>query len=89
MARVVKTVSLNDETDKDLINKLESVSNISDYIKSLIAADIRENSLFTKEQKDEIKKLILKVLNDENFIKDNSVKADKDQLDAIDELFNA
>lgn len=89
MARVVKTVSLNDETDKDLIAKLESVPNISDYIKSLIAADIRENSLFTKDQKEEIKRLILKVLNDENFIKDNSVKADKDQLDAIDELFNA
>ncbi|EHP45038.1 TPA: CopG family transcriptional regulator [Clostridium perfringens] len=89
MARVVKTVSLNDETDKDLIAKLESVPNISDYIKGLIAADIRENSLFTKDQKAEIKRLILKVLNDENFIKDNSVKADKDQLDAIDELFNA
>ncbi|BDU93640.1 hypothetical protein ACY0I0_15300 [Clostridium perfringens] len=49
MARVVKTVSLNDEIDKALIDKLESVPNISDYIKTLIAEDIKENnSIFTK-----------------------------------------
>ncbi|EHR9039702.1 MAG: CopG family transcriptional regulator [Clostridium perfringens] len=89
MARVVKTVSLNDETDKALIDKLESVPNISDYIKTLIAEDIKENnSIFTKVQKEEIKKIIFKVLNDENFVKKNNKQVDKEQLDAIDDLFN-
>lgn len=89
MARVVKTVSLNDETDKALIDKLESVPNISDYIKTLIAEDIKENnSIFTKAQKEEIKKIILKVLNDENFVKKTNKEVDKEQLDAIDDLFN-
>ncbi|BDU83930.1 TPA: CopG family transcriptional regulator [Clostridium perfringens] len=89
MARVVKTVSLNDETDKALIDKLESVPNISDYIKTLIAEDIKENnSIFTKVQKEEIKKIILKVLNDENFVKETNKEVDKEQLDAIDDLFN-
>ncbi|HAT4309027.1 Uncharacterised protein [Clostridium perfringens] len=89
MARVVKTVSLNDETDKALIDKLESVPNISDYIKTLIAEDIKENnSIFTKAQKEEIKKIILKVLNDENFVKETNKEVDKEQLDAIDDLFN-
>lgn len=89
MARVVKTVSLNDETDKVLIDKLESVPNISDYIKTLIAEDIKENnSIFTKVQKEEIKKIIFKVLNDENFVKKNNKQVDKEQLDAIDDLFN-
>ncbi|XZH43594.1 CopG family transcriptional regulator (plasmid) [Clostridium perfringens] len=89
MARVVKTVSLNDETDKALIDKLESVPNISDYIKTLIAEDIKENnSIFTKSQKEEIKKIILKVLNDENFVKETNKEVDKEQLNAIDDLFN-
>ncbi|ELC8463862.1 CopG family transcriptional regulator [Clostridium perfringens] len=89
MARIVKTVSLNDETDKALIDKLESVPNISDYIKTLIAEDIKENnSIFTKAQKEEIKKIILKVLNDENFVKKTNKEVDKEQLDAIDDLFN-
>lgn len=89
MSRVVKTVSLNDEIDKALIDKLESVPNISDYIKKLIAEDIKKsNSIFTKVQKEEIKKIILKVLNDENFVKKNDKEIDKEQLDAIDDLFN-
>lgn len=92
MARLVKTFSVNDETDRDIIEKLESVPNISDYIKALISEDIKENgSIFTKVQKEEIKKLILKILNDENFIinKDKNNAIDQDQIDAIDDLFKA
>lgn len=89
MARVTKTVSLNDETDKALLDKLESVPNISEYIKKLIAEDIEENnSSFTKSQKEEIEKIILKVLNNENFSRKTDKEVDKEQIDAIDNLCN-
>lgn len=93
MARVAKSVSINTETDRDILDKIESISNFSDYVKELIREDIRDNSTsFTKKQKEDIKNIILKVLNDENFIiqKDNKFKpkADKKQIDAIDNLLN-
>lgn len=89
MARVTKTVSLNDETDKALLDKLESVPNISEYIKKLIAEDIEENnSSFTKSQKEEIEKIILKVLNNENFSRKTDKEVDEEQIDAIDNLCN-
>lgn len=89
MARVTKTVSLNDETDKALLDKLESVPNISEYIKKLIAEDIEENnSSFTKVQKEEIKKIILSVLSDENFSRKINKEVDEEQIDAIDNLSN-
>lgn len=88
MARVTKTVSLNDETDKALLDKLESVPNISEYIKKLIAEDIKENnSNFTKVQKEEIEKIILSVLSDKNFTGKTDKEVDKEQIDAIDDLF--
>lgn len=89
MARVAKSVSINTETDRDILDKIESISNFSDYVKELIREDIRENSTsFTKKQKEDIKKIILKVLNDENFIinKEKNKEVDKAQLDAIDDL---
>lgn len=89
MARVTKTVSLNDETDKALLDKLESVPNISEYIKKLIAEDIKENnSNFTKVQKEEIEKIILSVLSDKNFTGKTDKEVDKEQIDAIDNLSN-
>lgn len=90
MARVAKSVSINTETDKDILDKIENVPNFSDYVKELIREDIKDNSTsFTKKQKEDIKKLIIKVLNDENFVvnKSNDKKVDQDQLDAIDNLF--
>ena len=90
MARVAKSVSINTETDKDILEKIESISNFSDYVKELIREDIKDNSTsFTKKQKEDIKKLIIKVLNDENFVvnKSKDKKVDQDQLDAIDNLF--
>ncbi|MGU8655272.1 CopG family transcriptional regulator [Clostridium perfringens] len=88
MARVTKTVSLNDETDKALLDKLESVPNISEYIKKLIVEDIEENnSSFTKSQKEEIEKIILSVLSDKNFTGKTDKEVDKEQIDAIDDLF--
>lgn len=89
MARVAKSVSINTETDRDILDKIESISNFSDYVKELIREDIRDNSTsFTKKQKEDIKKIILKVLNDENFIinKEKNKEVDKAQLDAIDDL---
>ena len=90
MARVAKSVSINTETDKDILDKIENVPNFSDYVKELIREDIKDNSTsFTKKQKEDIKKLIMKVLNDENFVanKSKNKKVDKDQLEAIDNLF--
>lgn len=36
-------VKVNRETEKDIVEKLESVDNIQGYIKGLIRADISEN----------------------------------------------
>lgn len=89
MARVVTTVSLNEETDKALIDKLESVPNKSDYIKALISKDLKENdSIFTKVQKEEIKKYILEILDSENFTRKTDKEVNKEQIDAIDDLLN-
>lgn len=93
MARIAKSISINTDTDKDILEKLETVSNVSDYIKELIREDIKANSVsFTKKQKDEIEKMILKILNDNNFVKgeenNKSKTLSKEQSKALDDLLN-
>lgn len=90
MARIGKSVSLNSDTDRDILARIESVPNFSDYVKELIREDIKDNSTsFTKQQKEDIKNLILTILNDEDIIVNLDKKnIDKAQLNAIDDLFN-
>lgn len=95
MARITKSISLNSDLDIDILNKLESISNISDYIKELIREDIKGNSInFTKNQKKEIEKIIMEILNKNDFTinKDNSKDVKKElseeQSNALDTLLN-
>lgn len=60
--RKVKSFSLNTDEDKDIIEKLGTVNNVSDYIKILIRNDISNSSLFTSEQKEEIARITIEAL---------------------------
>lgn len=66
MARVTKSFSLDDKLDKDIIKKLDEVPNRSDYIKNLIAEDLKtKKDVFSAKEKNAIKKIVLGIL--ENY----------------------
>lgn len=66
MARVTKSFSLDDKLDKDIIKKLDEVPNRSDYIKNLIAEDLKtKKDVFSTKEKNAIKKIVLGIL--ENY----------------------
>lgn len=46
-------ISLNDNTDQDILTHLETVSNYNGYIKALIRADIARTSSTTADSKPE------------------------------------
>ena len=100
--RKVQSFSVDDVHDKevlDLLNKLSSKSSTiskSAYIVNLIKEDLKkEKQIFTAEQRDEIKNILLDVLkthpeiaftNVETEIKENDV--DPDVLDALGQFNN-
>lgn len=82
MARVTKSFSLDDKLDKDIIKKLDEVPNRSDYIKNLIAEDLKtKKDVFSTKEKNAIKKIVLGIL--ENYdLQDKVTKeviVDKDE----------
>lgn len=82
MARVTKSFSLDDKLDKDIIKKLDEVPNRSDYIKNLIAEDLKtKKDVFSTKEKNAIKKIVLGIL--ENYdLQDKITKeviVDKDE----------
>ncbi|ENY98735.1 hypothetical protein HMPREF1092_03293 [Clostridium thermobutyricum] len=82
MARVTKSFSLDDKFDKDIIKKLDEVPNRSDYIKNLIAEDLKtKKDVFSTKEKNAIKKIVLGIL--ENYdLQDKVTKeviVDKDE----------
>lgn len=89
MARVTKSFSLDDKLDKNIIEKLDSVPNRSDYIKHLIAEDLKsKKDVFSLKEKNAIKKIVLDIL--ENYdLQDKITKeviVDKEEkLKALDE----
>lgn len=88
MARVIRPISIDDELEKDILDKLDSVSNRSAYIKELVKADInRKKEEFTEDQKEAIKEIVYKILSnyDVNLDKE-TFKADKELISGIDEL---
>lgn len=88
MARVVKPISIDDELEKDILDKLNSVPNRSAYVKELIKADLNKKpEVFTDKQKEAIKDIVKKILaNYEITIDNDSIKKDQEILDGIDGL---
>lgn len=87
--RKVRSFSLNTEEDKDILDKLEEVPNISDYIKKLIRDDISDGTSLTTAQREEVKRIVMEILKDKSIeIKEEDInsKFDKDVIDALDQF---
>ena len=72
--RKVKSFSLNTDEDKDIIEKLGAVNNVSDYIKILIRNDISNSSLFTSDQKEEIARITIETLKGKPEVIEDEIK---------------
>lgn len=90
MARIGKTFSFDDELDKEILDKLDSVRNKSDYVKSLILKDLKENkAVFTDAEKASIKKIVMDIL--ENYDLQNKKTSEvivdkKEKLQALADM---
>lgn len=84
--RKVRSFSLNTEEDKDILDKLEEVPNISEYIKKLIRDDISNGTSLTTTQREEVKRIVMEILKDKAIeIKEEDIdeKFDPDAVDAL------
>ena len=87
--RKVRSFSLNTEEDKDILDKLEEVPNISEYIKKLIRDDISNGTSLTTAQREEVKRIVMEILKDKAIeIKEEDInsKFDEDAIDALDQF---
>lgn len=87
--RKVRSFSLNTEEDKDILDKLEEVPNISEYIKKLIRDDISNGTSLTTSQREEVKRIVMEILKDKAIeIKEEDInsKFDEDAIDALDQF---
>ena len=86
--RKVKSFSVDDVLDLDIINHLEKQSNTSEYIKRLIRNDINNKSeSLTEAQKEEIKRIVLDMLKDKDIsIKEEEEVFDEDAVAAVDQF---
>lgn len=66
--RKVKSFSVDDVLDLDVINHLEKQINTSEYIKRLIRNDINnKQEILTNAQKEEVKSIFLELLKDKKI----------------------
>lgn len=87
--RKVRSFSLNTEEDKDILERLEELPNISDYIKRLIREDISNGTSLTAAQREEVKRIVMEILKDKCIeIKEEDIesKFDEDAIDALDQF---
>lgn len=87
--RKVRSFSLNTEEDKDILERLEELPNISDYIKRLIREDISNGTSLTATQREEVKRIVMEILKDKCIeIKEEDIesKFDEDAIDALDQF---
>lgn len=87
--RKVRSFSLNTEEDKDILEKLDEVANISDYIKKLIRYDISNGSGLTVIQREEVKRIVVEILKDKAIeIKEEDIdeKFDPEVIYALDQF---
>lgn len=77
--RKVKSFSVDDVEDIDILDKLESCSNVSEYIKKLIRDDLNKNhDEFTSSQIEAIKKIVSKMIKGK-VIDDSEEKNEMDK----------
>lgn len=88
--RKVKSFSIDDVEDIDIIEKLNSCSNVSEYIKNLIRNDLNKNhNEFTDSQIEAIKKIVSKMLDGKVIAAPDEADEEIDELDkAAKELLN-
>ena len=87
--RKVKSFSLNTEEDKDILDKLEEVPNVSEYIKKLIRDNILNGTSLTTTQREEVEKIVMEILKDKSIeIKEEDINKsfDPDAVDALDQF---
>ena len=87
--RKVRSFSLNTEEDKDILERLEELPNISDYIKRLIREDISNGTSLTATQREEVKRIVMEILKDKCIeIKEEDIesKFDEDAVDALNQF---
>lgn len=89
--RTVRSFSLDDIKDKEIIDYYDKIKNKSNYIKTLITADMKNKSNFTNEQKIELKTLFTQMI--EEYLEHNEISVDKkisefdeDAIDALDQF---
>lgn len=84
--RKVKSFSVDDVLDLDIINHLDKQSNTSEYIKRLIRNDINNKpEVLTEAQKEEVMRIVSDMLKNKNI----SIKEevfDKDAMDALSQF---
>lgn len=87
VSRKVRSFSLNEEDDKDILDKLSNVPNISDYIKKLIREDIDKRSALTDAQRKEIEDIVMNIIKDKALVsKEEELAFDEDAIDALSQF---
>ena len=70
MARVTRSLSLDDTLDKDILEILDNQPNRSDYVKELVRADIekrKQSDSLTEKQKEEVKRIVIEILRNNDI----------------------
>lgn len=70
MARVTRSLSLDDTLDKDILEILDNQPNRSDYVKELVRADIekkKNSDSLTEKQKEEVKRIVIEILRNNDI----------------------
>lgn len=86
--RKVKSFSVDDVEDEDILKKLDSCSNVSDYIKRLIREDLEKKDVaFSNEQIEVIKDIVNKIIKGKQIV---VAEEEKDEMDeAVNDILNS
>lgn len=87
--RKVRSFSVDDVLDLDIIKHLDKQSNASEYIKRLIRNDINNKpEILTETQKEEVMRIVLDMLKDKNISIDKKEEEifDEDAVAAVDQF---
>ena len=87
--RRVKSFSVDDKKEKEILERLDNCGNISDYVKRLILEDIRKDEeVFSEDQKEAIKKILSEMLKGK-IVNGNEVDNEVDEYEEdVNDLIN-